>query len=125
MAKRKKTIKHDEIVTLFGQRLRERRLERGMSQAELARNAVVSQSSVSRLLSGRPRKRRGKAAALLCSYVENASRDSGREKAGRDRVVQAVDRIWNASEAHASAVASIIDALEGLLPPADRKEQGS
>jgi transcriptional regulator with XRE-family HTH domain len=52
MAKRKKTIRHDEIVALFGQRLRERRLERGMSQAELAHQAEVTTNYVSRLEGG-------------------------------------------------------------------------
>src|SRR5262249_15574896 len=51
MAKRK-TIKHDEVVALFGRRLRERRLESGMSQAELARQAQVTTNYVSRLEGG-------------------------------------------------------------------------
>jgi transcriptional regulator with XRE-family HTH domain len=51
MAK-KKAIKHDEIVSVFGQRLRERRLERGMSQAELASQAQVTTNYISRLEGG-------------------------------------------------------------------------
>src|SRR4051794_7326449 len=49
---RKKQIKHDEIVSVFGQRLRERRLESGMSQAELAKQARVTTNYVSRLEGG-------------------------------------------------------------------------
>src|SRR6187431_1653801 len=52
MAK-KKAIKHDAIVVRFAQKLRERRLERGMSQAELARQAQVTTNYVSRLEGGR------------------------------------------------------------------------
>jgi transcriptional regulator with XRE-family HTH domain len=49
---KKKTIRHDEIVARFGQRLRELRLSRGMSQAELARQAEVTTNYVSRLERG-------------------------------------------------------------------------
>lgn len=52
MAQRKKHIRHDEVVARFGQRLRELRLARGMSQAELARQAEVTTNYVSRLEGG-------------------------------------------------------------------------
>ena len=52
MPPRKKTIRHDEIVARFGQRLRELRLARGMSQAELARQAQVTTNYISRLEGG-------------------------------------------------------------------------
>ena len=45
-------IRHDEIVARFGQRLREVRLSRGMSQAELARQAEVTTNYISRLEGG-------------------------------------------------------------------------
>jgi transcriptional regulator with XRE-family HTH domain len=44
--------RHDEIVARFGQRLRELRLARGMSQAELARQAEVTTNYISRLEGG-------------------------------------------------------------------------
>lgn len=50
MAKRRKVpIEHAGIVQLFAQRLREVRLGRGMTQAELARLAGVTETYVSRL----------------------------------------------------------------------------
>jgi transcriptional regulator with XRE-family HTH domain len=52
MPQRKKIIRHDEIVARFGQRLREIRLSRGMSQAELARQAEVTTNYISRLEGG-------------------------------------------------------------------------
>jgi transcriptional regulator with XRE-family HTH domain len=52
MPQRKKTIRHDEIVARFGERLREVRLSRGMSQAELARQAEVTTNYISRLEGG-------------------------------------------------------------------------
>src|SRR3954447_16450120 len=53
MPQRKKTIRHDAIVARFGVRLRELRLARGMSQAELARQAEVTTNYISRLEAGR------------------------------------------------------------------------
>jgi transcriptional regulator with XRE-family HTH domain len=52
MAKRKLRIEQAEIVRLFGVRLREVRHSRGMTQAELARQAHVTTSYVGRLESG-------------------------------------------------------------------------
>ena len=50
MAKRKKIrIKHAEIVRLFAARLRELRLSRGMTQHQLARQAMVSETYIGRL----------------------------------------------------------------------------
>jgi transcriptional regulator with XRE-family HTH domain len=52
MPQRKKVIRHDAIVARFGERLRELRLGRGMSQAELARQAEVTTNYISRLEGG-------------------------------------------------------------------------
>ena len=48
----KKQIDHDPIVARFGQRLREIRASRGMTQAELAEKAQVTISYITRLESG-------------------------------------------------------------------------
>src|SRR5437870_6490436 len=52
MAKRKRRIDHAEIVRLFAARLRELRHSRGLTQAELARQAHVTTSYIGRLESG-------------------------------------------------------------------------
>ena len=53
MPRRRKTrIRHAEIVRLFAARLRELRRSRGLTQAELARQAHVSVAYVGRLESG-------------------------------------------------------------------------
>lgn len=49
MAKRKRRIDHAEIVRLFAVRLRELRHSRGLTQAELARQAHVTTSYIGRL----------------------------------------------------------------------------
>ena len=50
MARRKKpAIQHAEIVRRFAERLRKLRRDRGLTQAELARRAAISESYVRRL----------------------------------------------------------------------------
>ena len=49
MAKRKVQIEHDEVVRLFAARLREVRLSRGLTQAELASRAVVTPTYIGKL----------------------------------------------------------------------------
>ncbi len=49
MAKKRRRIQHAEIVELFAARLREVRHSRGMTQAELARQAHVTVSYIGRL----------------------------------------------------------------------------
>jgi transcriptional regulator with XRE-family HTH domain len=48
-SKRKVKIDYDEVVGHFARRLRELRFERGMTQAELARQASVTATYVSKL----------------------------------------------------------------------------
>ena len=52
MAKRRIRIAHAEIVQRFAKRLRELRLARDMTQAELARHAHVALSHLSKLETG-------------------------------------------------------------------------
>ncbi len=52
MARRKARVKQAEIVSLFASQLRELRLSRGLTQAELARQARVTVSYIWRLETG-------------------------------------------------------------------------
>jgi transcriptional regulator with XRE-family HTH domain len=52
MAKKKAKIAHAEIVRLFGERLRELRHSRGMTQLQLARKAHVNVVYIGRLEGG-------------------------------------------------------------------------
>lgn len=52
MPQRKKEITHDPIVARFGQRLREVRSSRGLTQAQLAEKAEVTTSYITRLENG-------------------------------------------------------------------------
>jgi transcriptional regulator with XRE-family HTH domain len=48
-SKRKVRIKHEEVVERFARRLKELRLQRGMTQAELAKRARVTTTYISKL----------------------------------------------------------------------------
>lgn len=93
-----------------------------LSQMELAKAAKVSQATVSRALSGVPLKH-GRARAKLFTYAQlNGPSGQPPPKKGPQRVITAFKRIWDGTEAHATAVAKIIDALEDLKPV--RKKRG-
>jgi transcriptional regulator with XRE-family HTH domain len=53
MAKNRPKKRHDEIVTRFAARLRELRAGLGMTQAELAKKAKVTETYIGRLEAGR------------------------------------------------------------------------
>jgi transcriptional regulator with XRE-family HTH domain len=96
--------------------------ERHLGQVELAREAGVSQSTVSRALSGAPLKH-GRARSKLFTYaqLEDPNQQMPPKK-GPQRVMTAFKRIWDGTEDHANAVAKIIDALEDLKPA--KKKRG-
>jgi transcriptional regulator with XRE-family HTH domain len=96
--------------------------EKHLSQTGLAMAAKVSQSTVSRALSGLPM-RHGAARSRLFTYAGISEPQQGvPPKKGPQRVLTAFQRIWDRTEAHAIAVAKIIDALEDLTPA--RKKRG-
>lgn len=82
----------------------------GLSQAALAREAGVSQSSVSRAMTGRAF-RRGRARSRLFVYMQQA------EAAAQPALtLTAVSETWDGSEAHAEALAKLILASRELWP---------
>jgi len=95
---------------------------RSLKQTQIAKLAHVSQPSVSRALKVGTRKRRGSAYTRLFSYIHKETRRLRTAHADRTHVLQAFDRIWGTSQAHAAAVAKVIDALDALRPPLMREE---
>jgi transcriptional regulator with XRE-family HTH domain len=89
---------------------------KALNQAQIAKRARVSQATVSRALKGGARKRRGSAYIRLFTYIHKENRRAGVAHANKDEVLQAFDRIWDASHAYAVAVAKVINALDGLRP---------
>src|SRR5579862_7868661 len=85
----------------------------GLSQSQLAKQARVSQPTVSRALSRQPG-RSGRARNRLFNFIQKKSSASGGQRQGV--VMQAFERIWDGSAVHAEAVAKVIDAMQGLKP---------
>lgn len=99
--------------------------ENELSQADLARDAGVSQPTVSRALRGR-RERSTSQRRKLIEYVRGRAReaDAPPNASGVGRVTTAFERIWDGSDAHAQAVASVIDAMVNLRPAGKRGHGG-
>lgn len=88
----------------------------GLSQSMLAQRAGVSQSAVSRAVSGSPR-RSGRARRKLVEYMRQAQ-----EPPELRPTLDAVAATWDGSEAHAEALARLILASGGLWPSLGRRE---
>jgi transcriptional regulator with XRE-family HTH domain len=89
---------------------------RGLSQEELASEAGVSQSTVSRALRRFP-ERHSQAVIKLCNYAGiELKNDMGSTAIGTKQVLKAFEEIWDGSDAHATAIARIIEASRGLIP---------
>lgn len=85
--------------------------QHGLTQQELADKAHVSQPTVSRAINGR-RLRRGAARRKLFTCVGiDESRQVSVLLNARKRVLAAFERIWDRTDAHAEAIARVIDAL--------------
>ncbi len=104
-------------------KLREFMVRRGLSQARLARLARVSQATVSRTLHG-VREQHGQARHKLLTYAEIQETIQDRSAGhGVKQVTRAFSRIWDGSDAHATAIVNVIDALAGLKPGQSRERR--
>jgi transcriptional regulator with XRE-family HTH domain len=81
---------------------------RNISQSELAREANVSQATVSRALRGQG-KRAGGARARLFIYIHSWP-------SVPQRAIDAVQQVWDGSPAHEDALATLIRASGDLWP---------
>jgi DNA-binding XRE family transcriptional regulator len=94
----------------------------GLSQAELAKKAGVSQPTISRCIRNR-RERFSSQCRKLVAYIRAHKRTSSRPNytPGVNRVTNAFARIWDGSDAHARAIANVIDAMVDLRPADTRR----
>lgn len=93
-----------------------------LNETKLAAAAKVEQSTVSRVLTKGVR-RRGKAILRLLGYANITAWNPVVQKGeGTDRVVEAFKHVWDGSEAHASAIAKIIEASADLRPITKTRE---
>lgn len=87
-----------------------------MTQSELAREAGISQASVSRATIGKP-ERTGRARARLFNYMQQA-------QAAAEPALAAVTETWDGSDEHAQALAKLILASGELWPRMGRANHG-
>jgi transcriptional regulator with XRE-family HTH domain len=85
---------------------------RQLTQSQVAKDAGVSQPTISRVLLRSP-KRRGAAYRRLCIYIQEQQQA---DKSAPEDVLDAVRRIWDGSESHAAALAELIEASKRLWP---------
>lgn len=84
-------------------------LREAITQAELARRANISQTTVSRAINRTPQ-RRGKAYLSLVAYMQQHPPPSPTE------AVRAVSDVWDGSPAHEKALANLVVASRELWP---------
>lgn len=91
------------------------------SQEELSVGAGVSQSAVSRILRGCPR-RNGRAFSRLCKYASmRAAKPSLKMSPDGERLItSALEEVWNGTAEHARAIAAIIR-VAGAVGRASRR----
>jgi transcriptional regulator with XRE-family HTH domain len=90
-------------------------MREGMSQVRLAREAGVSQATVSRAMK-QEAIRRTKPGQKLFNYMRQAGMIGRPPPLIEQLVLGAFVEVWDQTEEHASAVAKIIKATEGLRP---------
>jgi len=93
----------------------------GLSQEAIAEAVGASQSQVSRVLSGRNR-RRSRLFDAVCKYVNShAAVERGPTSIMESpELVAAIESVWDGTQEHAYALASVIRSLAALHPRNDR-----
>jgi transcriptional regulator with XRE-family HTH domain len=87
----------------------------GLTQEVISIATGISQSQVSRVLSGKA-VRRSRAFDAVCNYVQHHSRSVPKEEVRIcTPLIEALALVWDGTQTHADALASVIRSL-GALP---------
>lgn len=108
---------------MLGFAIRTRRLAKrlGLTQQAIAQATGVSQSQVSRLLSGKS-KRRTEAFDTVCVYVQSVSRSiTPTDVRECVPLVESLALVWDGSISHAEALAVVIRSLGTLSKSGNRR----
>ncbi len=103
-------------------RLRELVASGKLSQLVIERMTGVHQSQVSRILSGKI-KRLSKNVKLLCEFEKNLHKAMPLKRELDQRILSAVDEIWDGTEVQAEALSRLILSVKGLLINHQRGER--
>lgn len=88
--------------------------ELGLTQQEISKAIHADQSQVSRVLSGKS-KRRSRVFIEVCNYVNRSKPSIGSELVKEnDELISAIASVWDGSTSHASALATVIRSLSAL-----------
>jgi transcriptional regulator with XRE-family HTH domain len=108
-------------VDLIIAALRDRVAKRGLTQLELAEHSGVSQSQISRILSGQYC-RESANVQRLCDYAKQALNIQVQPSSVALGVLNsAINETWDGTDEHAEALARVIRSLSALHPPHRRK----
>jgi transcriptional regulator with XRE-family HTH domain len=89
---------------------------RKLSQSELASRAGVNQATVSRALRKQPT-RHSRALQRLCIYADIEYGEGPKSTTSSSKlIIEAFQEVWDGTDAHAAAIARIIQASKGLRP---------
>lgn len=92
--------------------------ELGLTQVHIAQALQISQSQVSRILSGRAR-RRSRLFSDICKYVQTSGMASSDTALGQAHEIHdALKVVWDGTPEHARALAVVIRSLGALHPSA-------
>lgn len=105
------TLQYDDVARLLE--------VAGFTQQELAKMLGVSQSQVSRILSGQF-KRRSKLFDELCKIAYQSTVTAVGVQPGvsaqQADLISALDAVWDGTDSHAKALAVVIRSLSALMP---------
>lgn len=98
--------------------------EKGLTQAELAEAAHISQSAVSRIMH-RTSRRHGRAFILLCKYAEINPDDADiSAETPQKLIMNTFMKVWDGTDIHAETIARVIEALQDVRLQAVRPDRG-
>lgn len=103
-------------------RLRELVASGKLNQLGIEKITGVHQSQVSRILSGKI-KRLSKNVKLLCEFEQNLHKTMPIKRKLDQRILSAVDEIWDGTEVQAEALSRLILSLKGFLINHQRGER--
>jgi transcriptional regulator with XRE-family HTH domain len=91
----------------------------GLTQEDIALALGISQSQVSRVLSGRSGKR-SKLLDRICKYAFRANKGVSLQLVRETpELIEALASTWDGTPAHSAALAAVIRSLSVLRPPPD------
>lgn len=97
----------------------------GITQMRLSVALGVSQSQISRVLSGKSSKR-SKLLHRICRYaLESAETVTPEAVRRNDELIESLAQIWDGTQEHAHALASVIRSLGALSRPSPRTRRHS